>query len=71
MNHTAKFSHPAGIARKRTVTWTDPMEGAAAAVSMSGLDCLRAIISGDIARPPLGELLDPITSIEPGRATFI
>jgi uncharacterized protein (TIGR00369 family) len=59
------------VARTRTVTWEDPLEGAAAATSMSGLDYLRGIISGDIARPPLGELLGiRITSIDPGRAVF-
>ena len=58
-------------ARTRTVTWEDPMQAAAAARGMSGLDYLRAIIAGDIPRPPLGVLLGiQITAIDPGRATF-
>jgi uncharacterized protein (TIGR00369 family) len=57
--------------RTRIVTWEDPMEAAAAATSMSGLDYLRAIISGDVARPPLGQLLGiQITGSDEGRAEF-
>jgi uncharacterized protein (TIGR00369 family) len=57
--------------RTRTVTWEDPLQGAAAAQSMSGLDYLRAIHAGDIPRPPLGVLLGiQTTSIDPARAVF-
>jgi uncharacterized protein (TIGR00369 family) len=57
--------------KRRTVTWEDPMIGARAASSMSGLDYLRAITGGDIPPPPIALLLDmSIVEVEPGRAVF-
>jgi len=57
--------------KRRTVTWEDPMIGARAASSMSGLDYLRAIAGGDIPPPPIALLLDmSIVEVEPGRAVF-
>jgi uncharacterized protein (TIGR00369 family) len=59
------------LERNRTVTWEDPLIGARAAVSMSGLDYMRAIRSGQIAPPPIALLLDmSIVEVEPGRAVF-
>ena len=36
----------AGSVRHRTVTWTDPLVGAALARDLSGLEYLRAIAEG-------------------------
>lgn len=61
----------ADLPRTRTVTWEDPVRGATAASSMSGLDYLRAIVAGEIPRPPVGLLLGiQTTTIDPGRAVF-
>lgn len=39
--------------RTRTITWDDPLVGAKAARTMSGLDYLRAIARGDFPPPPI------------------
>jgi uncharacterized protein (TIGR00369 family) len=58
-------------ARRREVTWQDPLVGAALALQMSGLDYLRAVADGSIPRPPVAALLGMgIERIDPGRATF-
>ncbi len=65
--------HPQGVEqlRRREVTWDDPQLGAALALEMSGLDYLRAVADGSIARPPVAALLGMgIERIDPGRATF-
>jgi uncharacterized protein (TIGR00369 family) len=57
--------------RVRTVSWDDPMIGAAAAASMSGLDYLRAIGAGDLPPPPVALLLGmDAPRVDPGRAVF-
>lgn len=57
--------------RTRTVTWQDPMIGAAAALGMSGLEYLRAIGAGQIPPPPIALLLGmEAPAVEHGRATF-
>jgi uncharacterized protein (TIGR00369 family) len=57
--------------RRREVTWQDPLVGAALALEMSGLDYLRAVADGTIARPPVAALIGMgIERIDPGRATF-
>jgi uncharacterized protein (TIGR00369 family) len=57
--------------RSRTVTWEDPMIGAEAAASLSGLDYLRAIVDGDIPRPPVASLLGmELARVDRGRAVF-
>lgn len=38
----------------RTITWQDPGIGAAAALTMSGLDYLNAMARGDVPRAPIG-----------------
>jgi uncharacterized protein (TIGR00369 family) len=59
------------LGRRREVTWQDPLVGAALALEMSGLDYLRAVADGTIARPPVAALLGMgIERIEPGRVTF-
>ena len=58
-------------ARSRTVTWEDPLIGARAAVSMSGLEYMRAIARGEVPPPPIAPLLGmSIVEVEPGRAVF-
>jgi uncharacterized protein (TIGR00369 family) len=57
--------------RRLEVTWEDPLIGAALAHQMSGIDYLRAIADGRIARPPVAALLGmSIGTVEPGRVTF-
>ena len=60
-----------GEERTKTVTWEDPSIGARAAVSMSGLDYMRAIAGGEIPPPPIALVLDmSIVEVDPGRAVF-
>ena len=57
--------------RKRTVSWNDPMVGAAAARNMSGMDYLRAIETGEIPPPPIAKLLDfRLKRVDSGHAVF-
>jgi len=57
--------------RTRTVIWEDPMIGAEAALSLSGLDYLRAIADGDVPPPPVATLLGmEIAHVDRGRAVF-
>ena len=39
--------------RTRTITWEDPMVGAAAARTMSGLEYLQAMERGELPLPPI------------------
>ena len=57
----------------RSVAWTDPREVTAAVLArrLSGLEFLRAMRDGEIARPPLGVLLGfEVDEVEPGRVVF-
>lgn len=57
--------------RTLTVTWEDPMIGAAQIKDMTGIEYLQAIIAGTIPAPPIARLLGfDITEVSPGRATF-
>jgi uncharacterized protein (TIGR00369 family) len=57
--------------RKRTVSWHDPMIGADAARTMSGLDYLRAIEAGEIPPPPIAKLLGfSLKRVDSGHAVF-
>jgi uncharacterized protein (TIGR00369 family) len=57
--------------RRRLVTWDDPLIGARAAQTMSGLDYLRAMIAGDIPPPPIANLLGmELIEVGEGRAVF-
>jgi uncharacterized protein (TIGR00369 family) len=57
--------------RHRSVSWEDPLVGAALARNLSGLDYLRAIADGRIPPPPIATLLGMgLGQIEPGRVTF-
>ena len=60
-----------GEARERTVSWHDPMIGAGAAMSMTGLDYLRAMADGVLPPPPISQLMQMgLTSVEHGRVEF-
>lgn len=48
----------AGNLRVRQVSWGDPDIGIAASRSLSGLDFVRKIASGEIPKPPTFELID-------------
>jgi uncharacterized protein (TIGR00369 family) len=55
--------------RTRTVSWTDPSVGAAAAKNMSGIEYLRAVVRRELPSPPIAAVLDfEITELEPGHA---
>lgn len=57
--------------RTRAVTWEDPRALAKAAHGLSGIEYLRKIASGELPRPPMGELLDfGLAELEEGRAVF-
>jgi uncharacterized protein (TIGR00369 family) len=59
-------------ARTRTVSWEDPMIGANAGRTMSGLEYLQAMIRGELPRPPIAALLNFwLTEAETGRAVFV
>lgn len=58
-------------ARIRTVTWQDPMPGAHAARSLSGLAYLHALQAGEYPPPPVLQLLGiTIVEVAEGRAVF-
>ena len=59
------------ISRTRTVTWEDPLIGAAAAPTMAGIDFLRAMAAGEVPPPPIAVLLGmDIAEVEEGRIVF-
>jgi uncharacterized protein (TIGR00369 family) len=58
-------------ARTRTVTWEDPLMGARAGASLSGIEYLRAIAQGKIPAPPIALLLGfDLEEVEEGRVVF-
>jgi uncharacterized protein (TIGR00369 family) len=61
----------ASPARRREVTWEDPLVGAALARDLSGLDYLAGIAEGRIPSPPIAALLGmSIAEVKPGQVTF-
>jgi uncharacterized protein (TIGR00369 family) len=57
--------------RSLTVTWEDPMIGAAQIKDMSGLEYLQAMIAGRIPAPPIVRLMGfEFESVSEGRASF-
>jgi len=57
--------------RSRTIAWKDPVESAKAGLTLSGLDYLRKMASGELPRPPIGILMDfSIVEVEKGKVTF-
>lgn len=57
--------------RTRTITWEDPLVGAEAGRTMSGMEYLQAILDGKFPRPPISVALNfALSEIGEGRATF-
>src|SRR5258707_101166 len=57
--------------RTRTITWDDPMITAQAVGKTSGLEFLRAMIRGEMPRPPAAWLMDmELVEVDEGRAVF-
>ena len=57
--------------RNRTVRWQDPMVGVQAGKSMSGVQYLRAMQSGELPAPPVGALIGmSISEVSEGRVVF-
>ena len=57
--------------RSRTLEWSDPVTTAAAGAQMSGLDYLRAVIAGDLGRPPISITMNmAVVELDDGRAVF-
>lgn len=60
-----------GPERSRTLTWHDPLRSASAGLAMDGIDYLRAVVEGDIAPPPIAQLIQmDMAEVEPGRVVF-
>jgi uncharacterized protein (TIGR00369 family) len=58
-------------ARVRTVTWSDPLDGAEVARTLSGLEYLQAMVRGELPPPPIAQLLGfTLVEVERGRAAF-
>lgn len=57
--------------RTRTITWSDPAPALRAVRSMSGIEYLKAIQSGELPPPPIAALMD-MTMVEAseGRVVF-
>jgi uncharacterized protein (TIGR00369 family) len=57
--------------RTRTVTWTDPLAALPAAAGMSGLEFMKAVVSGELPPPPIMSTMG-ITGaeVEEGKAVF-
>jgi len=57
--------------RTKTITWQDPMIGAKAMTTLSGLDYMRALLAGDYPPPPILEVMNlHLESVEVGTVTF-
>jgi uncharacterized protein (TIGR00369 family) len=57
--------------RTRTFSWEDPAAAAGAALELSGLEAMRAIMDGSLPPPPIAQLLGfTIIEAEHGRAVF-
>ena len=57
--------------RSRTITWADPITNAQELARLSGLEALRAIITGAAPAPPIAVLMGfALVEAEEGRAVF-
>ena len=57
--------------RMKTITWQDPMIGAKAMTTLSGLDYMRALLAGEYPPPPILEVMNMhLESVEVGPVTF-
>lgn len=53
--------------KTKSITWVDPLPQAAQALSMSGIDYLRAILAGDIPGAPIASHINmDFVSVDPG-----
>lgn len=58
-------------ARRRTIQWDDPEATAREGLSRPGIEYLRAVMSGELPRPPIAWALDfDLVEVEEGRAVF-
>jgi uncharacterized protein (TIGR00369 family) len=59
------------MTRSRTISWEDPVEVAASAAGMSGLEVMEAIRDGELPPPPIAALMGfrPVDFAE-GRCVF-
>ena len=65
------ISEISNIERSHTFTWQDPMIGAKAARTMSGLEYLRAMANGGLPAAPIGALMNmQVAEVEEGRIVF-
>lgn len=65
---TAAAGEPA---RTRTYHWDDPLIPARAAQDMSGLELMRAIVAGDLPKPPIAHTLGfDLVEVDRGQAVF-
>lgn len=59
------------MTRSRTFTWDNPSEVHAHLRRLSGLEFLRAVLSGEVPPPPMAQLMNiRITHVEKGRVIF-
>ena len=57
--------------RTKTLTWQDPMIGAKAATTMSGIDYLRALQAGEFPPPPILTVMNlDLLEVGEGTVTF-
>jgi uncharacterized protein (TIGR00369 family) len=57
--------------RTRTYSWDDPFAVVRAGATLSGLEVLQQIVSGDLPPPPIASTLEfRLVEVEPGRAVF-
>jgi uncharacterized protein (TIGR00369 family) len=60
-----------GTRHSRTVNWYELGPSLTEAMSMSGIDHLRAMMNGELPAPPFAELMRMnVTVVEPGRVVF-
>ena len=59
------------VTRERVVRWEDPIASAAALRGRTGLDAIRAVMTGEVPPPPIAVLMNfKIAEAEEGRVTF-
>lgn len=65
------MSTPLATTRTRTFSWENPMIGAQAAMTMSGMEYLQAMFRGELPPPPMMALMNiGAGEIEEGRVVF-
>jgi uncharacterized protein (TIGR00369 family) len=58
--------------RERTHTWDDPTPRSDRMTTMSGIEVLRLVISGELPQPPMAHLMDiRLVQVDPGKALFL